>query len=163
MDGTNFELVGDFMESMEQDVRIKPSFPDEGIQRLRLDLIEEELEKGVAHEKITVAGFSQGGVIALESGLVAERKFAGIMALSTYVNNHEELTQRVALANLDTKIFMAHGLADPMIPITRAVTSREKLLELGYKVEWHEYSMGHQVCPQEIKDLETWLKSIYED
>ena len=126
-------------------------------------LIEDELEKGVAHEKITVAGFSQGGVIALESGLVAERKFAGIMALSTYVNNHEELTQRVALANLDTKIFMAHGLADPMIPITRAVTSREKLLELGYKVEWHEYSMGHQVCPQEIKDLETWLKSIYED
>ena len=75
------------------------------------------------------------------------------MALSTYVNNHEELTQRVALANLDTKIFMAHGLADPMIPITRAITSREKLGELGYKVEWHEYSMGHQVCLRKSRNL----------
>ena len=83
------------------------------------------------------------------------------MALSTYLPDHEQITDRIGLANVDTPIFMAHGLSDPMIPITRAITSRQALLELNYNVEWHEYAMGHQVCPQEITHISQWLTSIY--
>ena len=120
-------------------------------------LIEAEAEAGVPREKIVLAGFSQGGVIALQVGLRAENRFAGIMALSTYVHDHEHLAEEVSFASIDTPIFMAHGLADPMIPIARAVTSREALTALNYQVEWHEYGMGHQVCPEEIEHIAAWL------
>ena len=124
-------------------------------------LIERETEQGVAAENITLAGFSQGGVIAMQLGLSYPQKLRGIMALSTYLHDHEHLAERLDFANVDTPVFMAHGLSDPMIPITRAITSREALLALNYPVEWHEYAMGHQVCPQEIADIAQWLNSIY--
>ena len=124
-------------------------------------LIEHEHEQGFVHGDITLAGFSQGGVIALHLGLAYRHKIRGIMALSTYVHDHEHLAERFDFANIETPIFMAHGLNDPMIPITRAITSREALLGLQYRVEWHEYAMGHQVCPQEINDIAQWLNSIY--
>ena len=108
-----------------------------------------------------LAGFSQGGVIALELGLCNNKSVAGIMALSTYVHDHERLVDRISFASIDVPILMAHGLADPMIPITRAITSREALLALNYGVEWHEYAMGHQVCPEEIADIGNWLNRIY--
>ena len=85
-------------------------------------LVEAEIESGIASERIALAGFSQGGVIALEVGLSHPQKLAGIMALSTYLHDHEQVTERIGLANVDTPIFMAHGLSDPMIPITRAIT-----------------------------------------
>lgn len=125
------------------------------------ELVEREIERGIASERITLAGFSQGGVIALHLGLAYRRKLCGIMALSTYVHDHEHLTDRVDFANVETPIFMAHGLSDPMIPITRAITSREALLALNYPVQWQEYAMGHQVCPQEIADISQWLNQIY--
>lgn len=125
------------------------------------ELLEREIERGVASERITLAGFSQGGVIALHLGLAYRSKLCGIMALSTYVHDHEHLTDRVDFANVETPILMAHGLSDPMIPITRAITSREALLALNYPVQWHEYAMGHQVCPQEIADISQWLNQIY--
>jgi len=100
-------------------------------------------------------------VIALHLGLRHPERLAGIMALSTYVHDHEHLTDEISFASVDVPIFMAHGLADPMIPVTRAVTSRATLNALGYAVEWHEYSMGHQVCPQEIDDIGRWLNGIY--
>lgn len=125
------------------------------------NIVEQEIEVGIASEKIALAGFSQGGVIALELGLSFPQKLAGIMALSTYLHDHEQVTQRISLANVETPIFMAHGLSDPMIPITRAITSRQTLLDLNYSVEWHEYAMGHQVCPQEITHIGQWLSSIY--
>ena len=124
-------------------------------------LVEAEIESGIASKRIALAGFSQGGVIALEVGLSHPKKLAGIMALSTYLHDHEQVTERIGLANVDTPIFMAHGLSDPMIPITRAITSRQALLDLNYHVEWHEYAMGHQVCPQEITHISQWLNSIY--
>ncbi|MEM7077777.1 MAG: carboxylesterase [Pseudomonadota bacterium] len=124
-------------------------------------LIDAEVELGTPTERITLAGFSQGGVIAMHLGLAYRQKLAGIMALSTYLHDHEHAAERVDFANVDTPIFMAHGLSDPMIPITRAITSRETLLGLSYGVEWHEYAMGHQVCPQEIADISTWLNTIY--
>ena len=73
------------------------------------------------------------------------------MALSTYVNDHERLAERVDFANVDTPIFMAHGVSDPMIPITRAITSRQALMDLSYQIQWQEYAMGHQVCPNKLR------------
>ena len=125
------------------------------------EIIDAEVDNGVARENITLAGFSQGGVIALQLGLSYQHKIAGIMALSTYVHDHEHLTDRIDFANIETPILMAHGISDPMIPITRAITSREALGALNYQVEWHEYAMGHQVCPQEIADIAQWLNRIY--
>ena len=124
-------------------------------------LVRAEIEAGVPAQRITLAGFSQGGVIAFHVGLRAEHRFAGIMALSTYVHDHENVAAEVSFASIDTPIFMAHGLADPMIPIARAVTSRETLTSLNYQVEWHEYGMGHQVCPEEIADIAQWLNRCY--
>lgn len=124
-------------------------------------LVTHEIDRGIDSKNIVLAGFSQGGVIALQLGLSERRKFRGLMALSTYLHDHENIDQRLDIANVDTPILMAHGLSDPMIPITRAITSREALLALNYQVEWHEYAMGHQVCPQEIADIAQWLNSIY--
>ncbi len=124
-------------------------------------LVTRENERGVATGDITLAGFSQGGVIALHLGLRMEETLCGIMALSTHVHDHEHLGEEVSFASVDVPIFMAHGLMDPMIPIARAVTSRETLNALNYQVEWHEYGMGHQVCPEEINDISDWLDRIY--
>ncbi len=124
-------------------------------------LVDAEVEQGTPADQIVLAGFSQGGVIAMHYGLRADRRFAGIMALSTYVHDHEQVATEVSFASIDTPIFMAHGLADPMIPIARAVTSRETLTGLNYQVEWHEYGMGHQVCPEEIADIARWLNRVY--
>ena len=124
-------------------------------------LVDAEVARGFAYDQITIAGFSQGGVIALELGLAHPQRLSGIMALSTYVNDHEHLTERVGFANVETPIFMAHGVNDPMIPITRAITSRQALMDLAYPVQWQEYAMGHQVCPQQITHIGQWLNTIY--
>ncbi len=124
----------------------------------RLDrLVQTQLHAGLEAHQIVVAGFSQGGVIALQHGLRSNRQLGGVMALSTYVHDPEHLIDEITLDSLDAPIFMAHGIADPMIPITRAITSREALLGLNYQVEWHEYQMGHQVCIEELHDISSWL------
>ncbi|MEM7100713.1 MAG: carboxylesterase [Pseudomonadota bacterium] len=124
-------------------------------------LVEREVANGIPTDAITLAGFSQGGVIAMQLGLSYTKPLRGIMALSTYLHDHENVAERLSFQNVETPIFMAHGLSDPMIPITRAITSREALIGLNYKLEWHEYAMGHQVCPQEINDIAQWLNQIY--
>lgn len=145
---------------------IDPRSPLSGTEDIRTSaaaiesLVAREVERGVPEKRIVLAGFSQGGVIALHLGLRHPRRLAGIMALSTYVHDHEHLADEVSLASVDVPIFMAHGQADPMIPITRAITSREALLNLGYQVEWHEYGMGHQVCEEEVQDIARWLERV---
>ena len=133
---------------------------DESVRQVK-EIVDREAAGGSPFGQIVLAGFSQGGVIALELGLSENRSLAGIMALSTYVHDHERLVDRVSLASIDVPILMAHGLADPMIPITRAITSREALLALNYRVEWRQYAMGHQVCPEEIADIGNWLNRIF--
>ena len=133
---------------------------DESV-RLVTEVVNLELAAGVPAGRIVLAGFSQGGVIALELGLGYGERIAGILALSTYVHDHERVVERVSFASIDVPILMAHGLADPMIPIARAITSREALLGLNYRVEWREYAMGHQVCPEEIADIGHWLNGIF--
>ena len=144
---------------------IDPRSPLAGTDDIRLsgdqveELVAREEDRGVPRSRIVLAGFSQGGVVALHLGLRSEGRFAGVMALSTYVHNHEGLADEVSFRSIDVPVFMAHGQMDPMIPITRAITSREALVALGYDVEWHEYGMGHEVCPQEIADIGRWLET----
>ncbi len=126
------------------------------------EIVGEENARGTASDRIVLAGFSQGGVVALQLGLSSRARFAGIMALSTYVHDHEHLLDRVSFESVDVPILMAHGLMDPMIPITRAVTSREALTALNYQVEWREYGMGHQVCHQELVDIARWLNARFQ-
>lgn len=146
---------------------IDPRAPLAGAQDIEasaatvLEIVAEENVRGTASERIVLAGFSQGGVVALQLGLSSRARFAGIMALSTYVHDHEHLLDRVSFESVDVPVFMAHGLMDPMIPIARAVTSREALAALNYQVEWREYGMGHQVCHQELVDIARWLNARF--
>ena len=125
------------------------------------ELVQAEEARGVARSKIVLAGFSQGGVVALHLALRSQSRLAGAMALSSYVHDHEHVGDEVSFASIDMPIFMAHGQMDPMIPIARAITSRQALTDLGYRVEWHDYGMGHQVCPEEIADIGVWLNSCF--
>lgn len=123
-------------------------------------LIDREKQRGVAPENIVLAGFSQGGAMALQSGLRHPEKLAGIMALSCYLPLAQTLAAEAHHANSATPIFMAHGNHDPVIPITLATASRQQLLESGYAVEWREYPMAHSVCVEEIADISAWLKRV---
>lgn len=125
------------------------------------DLIAAEQRRGTDSARITLAGFSQGGVIALEVGLTLPDRLAGIMALSTYLHDPDGLPDRLSLASAELPIFMAHGASDAMIPIARAVSSRTALEALGYRPQWHQYPMGHQVCPEEIAHISQWLQDRY--
>ena len=146
---------------------IDPRAPLAGTEDIRRsaeqidELVQAEEERGIARARIVLAGFSQGGVIALHLGLRSQERFAGVMALSTYLHDHERIGEEVSFASIDTPILMAHGQMDPMIPMARAITSRDALAALGYDVEWREYGMGHQVSPQEIADIGEWLNARF--
>lgn len=121
-------------------------------------LIENEIARGMAAEKIILAGFSQGGVIALQTGLRYAKKLNGIIALSTYLGMPESLASEASAVNKAIPLFMAHGEQDSMIAFHTAEASRDKLMQLGYQPEWHSYPMAHSVCMEEIEDIAAWLK-----
>jgi phospholipase/carboxylesterase len=123
-------------------------------------LIAREKKRGTKAERLVLAGFSQGGAIALHTGLRHPERIAGIMALSTYVPVAEKLSAEASAANRHVPIFMAHGTHDPVIPLARAEQSRGLLESLGYPVEWHEYGMPHSVCPEELADIGAWLGKV---
>jgi len=123
-------------------------------------LIQREKERGVLAASIVIAGFSQGGAMALQTSLRYGERLAGVMALSCSLPLADTLAAEAAPANRDVPIFMAHGTHDPMIPMARAVRARETLVGLGYRVEWHEYRMPHSVSPEEIRDVSAWLATV---
>ena len=123
-------------------------------------LMAREKTRGVPANRIVLAGFSQGGAIALQTSLRQPERLAGVMALSTYLPLGAKLAAERQAINSDLPIFMAHGTFDPMIPMVRAAQSREALLALGYPVEWREYPMPHSVCPEEIADIAAFLLRI---
>jgi phospholipase/carboxylesterase len=123
-------------------------------------MIERETRRGVAAGGIVLAGFSQGGAIALQTGLRHATRLAGIMALSCYVPLAGTLEAERSLANRDVPIFMAHGTHDPVIPVRLARESRDLLVELGYDVAWHEYPMEHSVSPEEVEEIGAWLRRV---
>jgi phospholipase/carboxylesterase len=120
-------------------------------------LIEREKGRGVEARRIVLAGFSQGGAIALQTGLRYPERLAGILGLSTYLPLARTLAAERDAANRDLPVLMAHGTLDPMIPIARARESRAALEALGYAVEWREYAMPHSLCGEEIADIAAWL------
>ncbi len=122
-------------------------------------LIAHEKQRGIPARNMVVAGFSQGGAIALQTGLRYPERLAGIMALSTYLPLADRVPAEASAANKDVPIFLAHGTHDPVIPFAMATASRAALGELGYPVEWHEYPMQHSVCQEEIADIGKWLHS----
>jgi phospholipase/carboxylesterase len=121
-------------------------------------LMVREKERGA--NRLVLAGFSQGGAIALQTGLRQPERLAGIMALSTYVPVADKLAAEASPANRDVPIFMAHGTQDPVITFARAQQSRDLLQSLGYAVEWHQYPMPHSVCAEEVRDIGAWLKTV---
>ena len=123
-------------------------------------LMARERTRGVPAARIVLAGFSQGGAIALQTGLRYPERLAGIMALSTYLPLASTLAAEASPANRGLPIFMAHGLHDPLIPIERAMLSRDALGKAGYDVEWHEYPMAHAVCYEEIQHVAAWLRRL---
>jgi len=123
-------------------------------------LIAREKARGVPAARIVLAGFSQGGAMALQTGLRHPERLAGIMALSCYLPLADLVAAEASAANRDVPIFLAHGTHDPLIPLTRARRALESLTGLGYAVEWHEYPMPHSVCDAEIRDIGAWLARI---
>jgi phospholipase/carboxylesterase len=124
------------------------------------ELIAREKARGVPAGRLVLAGFSQGGAIALQTGLRHGERVAGIMALSTYLPVASTLAAEASPANRAVPIFMAHGRDDALIPIERAMMSRRQLEAAGYAVEWHEYPMAHAVCIEEIADVSAWLQRL---
>lgn len=123
-------------------------------------LIAREIERGLGAERIVLAGFSQGGAIALHAGLRERQRLAGVLALSSYLPLAPTLATERAAANADLPLFVAHGSDDPIVPLAFAERSKRALEELGYRVGWHVYPMGHAVCAAEIRDLNDWLSEL---
>lgn len=123
-------------------------------------LIEQEINRGIASDRIVLAGFSQGGAIALHTALRYPKKLAGVLALSTYLPLQTTLTQEASTANIDTPIFMAHGQFDEIIPYEMANASRNLLQNCQYSVMWHHYKMAHSLCEEEITDIQHFLQQV---
>ncbi len=149
-----YDILGTDIAKREDEAGLRLS------QRSIEQLIEREKERGIPANRIILAGFSQGCAMALQVGLRYPEKLAGLLCLSGYVPLRDVLTNERHSANHHTPIFLAHGRADPVIPLQRAEQSRDLLLELGYSIEWHEYMMQHSVCEEEIGDMSTWLQKV---
>ena len=123
-------------------------------------LIARERGRGIAAGRIVLAGFSQGGVIALYTGVRHAERLAGIVALSTYVVLPDRLASEGSAANRDVPIFMAHGTSDPMIRLDWGDAGRRALVAAGYTVEWHTYPMPHSVVWEEIEAVSAFLSRV---
>ena len=124
------------------------------------EIITNEKARGIPASRIVVAGFSQGCAMALMVGLRHAESLAGIVGMSGYLPLADTTTAEHTAASLQTPIFMAHGTRDGVVALPRATASRDALVAIGYAVEWHDYVMEHSVCPQEVLDLQVFLKRV---
>lgn len=146
-----YDIIGLDRNSNQDDAGIRKS------EQLIQQLIAQQIKQGIPSQRIFIAGFSQGGAMALHTGVRYPEKLAGIIALSTYLPLADLLADERHVANHDTPIFLAHGKFDPVIPIDFAETSRDKLTTLGHAIEWQLYPMAHNVCNEELSNLSQWL------
>jgi phospholipase/carboxylesterase len=123
-------------------------------------LIAREGERGIAPGHIVLAGFSQGGAIALHAGIRREQPLAGIIALSTYLPLHERLAAERTQASAAVPVLMMHGAHDQVLPCQMGQHSRDLLEKLGHPVEWYEYPMAHQVCLEQLLVIGQWLDKV---
>jgi phospholipase/carboxylesterase len=125
-------------------------------------LIEYEMRSGLASDRIVLAGFSQGGAIVLHTGLHFQKRLGAVLAMSMHLPTIRDRSEALSPANREVPIMMAHGQMDPVIPLARAIETRQELTRLGYAVKWHEYPIQHSVCAEEIADIRGWLLGILE-
>lgn len=123
-------------------------------------LLDREIERGIPASRIVLAGFSQGGAIALQTGLRYPRKLAGIIVLSAYLPLMTKLDQERNPANQLTPIFMGHGSIDNVVPMSLAIASRAHLAQSGHEIDWHEYPMMHGVCDEQLIHIGQWLEKV---
>ena len=152
-----YDIVAPRIDAQQDEKGIR--FSAEQIEQL----IETEISKGISSKNIVLAGFSQGGAIVLHTGLRFNKPLAGIMALSTYLPLDTFVSTEADAANKNIPIFYAHGSNDPVVPIALAEMSRDFLTKLGYKIDWHRYTMEHSVVPQEINEIGAWLNQTLRD
>lgn len=146
-----YDIVSPSMAAQQDAAGIRAS------QSLIEALIAQEVQRNIAPGNIYLAGFSQGGAIALHTALRHPVPLGGVLALSTYLPLAGKAAGEALPGTRDTPIFMAHGRGDPVIPYELGAGSRDALLGLGYTVVWHEYAMQHSVCEEELRDIEVWL------
>lgn len=144
--------IGDPRRADAETIRIS-------IDQLRA-LISAEVEKGIPAERIVLAGFSQGGVIALQAALQYEQTLGGVMVLSSYIAMPDELAETLHSNNKNIRVFLAHGLHDAVLPYVLAEQSKSLLAQWHYDVTYHHYPMEHNVCPEEIVHIGEWLSSL---
>jgi len=135
---------------------------EEGIRRSAAQvtaLLEREIERGVPSRNIVLAGFSQGGAMAVHVGLRHVQPLAGLIALSTYAVLGETIEVELSSANRGIAVFQAHGTEDPMVPFRRGEDLHRRLVELGCDVAWKTYPMQHEVCMEQIADIGAWLRT----
>jgi len=149
-----FDIIGLDRRSEEDEAGIRESA--EGIRAL----VAREKERGVPADRIVLAGFSQGGAMALHTAVREPERLAGVVALSTYLPLAGVLEAEAHPANAATPIFQAHGSDDPIVPLTLGEVSRDRLRAQGYDVDWHTYPMPHSVCGEEVADLREWLLGV---
>jgi phospholipase/carboxylesterase len=145
-----------------REMDLRREHDERGIRRSQRQveaLVAREVDRGVPPSRIVLAGFSQGGAVALHTGLRHPQRLAGILALSTYLVCEDTLPDERSETNRDVPIFQAHGTHDPMVPFERGEAARDRLQELGYDVEWRAYPIAHQVHPDEIRDIGAWLRA----
>ena len=124
-------------------------------------LIDAQIADGIPADHIILAGFSQGGAIALRCGLTREEPLAGIMVLSAYLLEADRLESWAHPISLPVPIFMGHGSEDPIVPVGLGQASAQRLQQAGHPVEWHTWPMPHSVCPEEIAAIDQWLQRCW--
>ena len=149
----------DILESsLERKVDVEGIYQSAGL----LDrLIQQEIDKGTPSTNILLAGFSQGGVIALHAGLRCSHQLAGIIALSTYLPTVEQLKTERSTANNATPIFMAHGIIDSVVTIESGKAAFDTLKSMEYNIEWHDYLMEHSLCIEEIEHISVFMNALF--
>jgi len=149
-----YDILGNDIDRREDETGVRASQAE--VERL----MAREVERGIAPARTVLAGFSQGGAIALQTALRQPQVLAGVMALSTYVPIASSLARERSAASVAVPIFMAHGRFDGIIPIATAQRSRDLLESLGYTVQWHAYPMEHSVCAEEIAAIGAFLRRV---
>jgi phospholipase/carboxylesterase len=144
------------IKSLAPDGRADPAGLAESVARVAT-LVAAEVALGVPAGRIVIAGFSQGGAVALHAALRYAEPLAGVLALSSYLPLHGSVATEASSANRRLPILMCHGREDPVLPMSLAELSRDTLVALGYAVAWKEYPMRHEVCREEIADIAAWL------
>lgn len=123
-------------------------------------MIDDQIASGIEAGRIVVAGFSQGGAIALYAGARSKQRLAGVMALSTYLVLADKLADEKSAENQDVPVLMVHGLHDQVVPLDRGRMAHEALKAQGYEVQWEDYPMGHEVCMPEVEQISKWLQRV---